>query len=76
MQNVLIANSAVFERMLFTPNCKEIQSGVFKLADTKATVIEALIEFMHRGKVDDLNSVAIDLFKLSHKYGVYPLHVS
>jgi hypothetical protein len=39
-------------------------------------VVEKLIEYMYRGKVDISESVAIDLFKLSHKYKVETLNVS
>jgi hypothetical protein len=62
--------------MLLTSNCKEVKTGILKITDTKAVAMEGLIEFMHRGEVDNLDSVAIDLFKLSHKYNVHPLYVS
>jgi hypothetical protein len=75
-KTILAANSPVFERMLSTPNCKEMQTGVVQVKDTNAAAMEALIEYMHRGKVDISETIAIDLFKLSHKYDVEPLNVS
>jgi hypothetical protein len=71
----LAANSSVFESMFLTDNCKEVQTGIVEIKDTKATVIEALIEFMHCGMVENLEPLATELLKVSDKYDVQPLKV-
>jgi hypothetical protein len=71
----LAANSPVFERMFLTTACKEVQTGIVEIKDTKATVIEALIEYMHCGTVENLEPIAIELFKVADKYDVQPLKV-
>jgi hypothetical protein len=73
---ILSANSVVFERMFLTPNCKEVQTGILELKDTNADVMEAFIKYIHRGEIEISETIAIDLFKLSHKYDVKPLIVS
>jgi hypothetical protein len=72
----LAANSAVFERMFLMKMCKEMQTGIVKIKGTTADAMGAFIEYMHRGEVDISEPIAIDLFKLSHKYDVTPLNVS
>jgi hypothetical protein len=61
--------------MLLTVNCKEVQTGTIEITDAKAVVIEALVEYMHRGDVKNLDSVAVELFKMADKYDVEPLKV-
>jgi hypothetical protein len=46
------------------------------MTQTKADVMEDLIEYMHRGEIDDFKPIVMDLFKLSHKYDFHPLHVN
>jgi hypothetical protein len=72
---ILTVNSAVFEAMFSTSNCKEVQTGIVQVTDVKAAVIEGLLEYMHRGKIDNLDAIAVDLFKISDKYMVGPLKV-
>jgi hypothetical protein len=62
--------------MFLTPNCKEVQTGIVELKDTKAAAMEKLIEYIHRGEIEISETIAIDLFKLSHKYDVKPLILS
>jgi hypothetical protein len=64
---ILAANSPVFERMFLMLNCKEMQTGIIEIKDTKAAVMEGLIEYMHTGGVEHLEPIKVDLFKLSHK---------
>jgi hypothetical protein len=72
----LASNSPVFERILLTSDCKEVQIVVIEITDFKAIVIEGLIEFMHRGEIDNLDQIAVELFKASDKYLVEPLKAS
>jgi hypothetical protein len=62
--------------MLLTSNCTEVQTGIIKITDIKADVVEALVEFMHRGEVNNFESIAVDLFKAADKYYVEPLKVN
>jgi hypothetical protein len=62
--------------MFMTGNCKEAQTGVVEITDVKAVVFEAFIEYIHRGKVDSLDPIAVELLKLADKYDVEPLKVS
>lgn len=50
--------------------------GTIQITDTKVSTAEALIEFMHRGEVSNLEPEAVELFKLSYKYEIQPLTVS
>jgi len=70
---VLAAHSEVFERMFLMSNSEEAQTGVVRIEDAKAHVIEALIQFMHLGRVDDLAAIATDLFIVADKYNVQGL---
>jgi hypothetical protein len=61
--------------MLLTENCVEARTGVIEMKKTKAAVIQGLIEFMHLGRVENLEPVAVDLLKLSDKYKMEELKI-
>jgi hypothetical protein len=72
---ILAANSEVFKRMFMTSSCKEVQTGIINITDANAVIMEAFVEYIHRGKVEILEPVAVGLFKVADKYNVKPLKV-
>jgi hypothetical protein len=61
--------------MFMTTNA-EVQVEHLKINDVKAAVFEAFVEYIHRGKVDNLEPIAVELMKFADKYKVEPLKVS
>lgn len=47
-----------------------------KIYDFDAKTIKALIEYLHKQSVDNLNEVAFELFKAADKYDIEGLKVS
>jgi len=70
---ILAAHSAVFKKMFATVECNEAQTGKILIKDTKADVMEALIEFMHLGTLEVPDEIASDLLILADKYEVQEL---
>jgi hypothetical protein len=62
--------------MFLTSNCIETKSNVIEIEDIKLIVMEVLIKYMYLGKLDDIGSIAIDLFKAADKYKIKGLKVS
>jgi hypothetical protein len=61
--------------MFLTSNCVEAQTGIIEIKDIKASDMESVIKFMYLGKLDDLDSISIDLFKAADKYEIEGLKV-
>lgn len=62
--------------MFMTADCTEAQTGVIEINNIKASVMEALIQYMHLKTVDDLDGIARELFVASDKYDMDELTVS
>jgi hypothetical protein len=61
--------------MFSTANCIETQTGIVDIKDIKADVMEGFIQYMYLGKVENLEPIAVDLFKAADKYNVSGLKV-
>jgi hypothetical protein len=56
--------------------CEEAQTGIVKITNFKADIIEAFVEFIHLGQIKNLDSIVVDMFKFADKYNVHELMVS
>jgi len=72
-KNILMAHSEIFEIMLSSPNSLEAQTGVIKMENVSAAVVKVLIQWTHTFKVDNIDEISEGLYKVSHKYEIYPL---
>jgi len=72
-KNVLMAHSEIFQVMLSSPNSTEAQQSLVKIEDISADVIQALIDWMHFLKLDNLEEIACDLYKAAYAYKILPL---
>jgi len=70
-KTLLGAQSPVFKKMLLSGG-EESQSGVIKVADASAELIDAFVEYLHLGTVAKVEH-ARDLFVLADKYDIQPL---
>lgn len=73
--NLLIAQSPVFERMLLS-KMKEAESGVIELKEVSLDVVRAFVRHLRLLDVENMQHYAADLFKFAHKHEVNYLKVS
>lgn len=59
--------------MFLDDNSRAVQTGIIEIRGVNVAVVEALIEYFHRGKVENLEPGAVDLFKFANEYKVEPL---
>jgi len=72
-KSILMGHSKIFKVMLSSPNSTEAQQNLIKIENTGADVIEALVNWMHFLKVENLKEIACELYKAAHKYDIAPL---
>jgi len=70
---MLMSCSSVFQRMFSCPNSTEAKTGILKIENTKPEVIDALIRWVYKVQVDNIDEIAIDLYKTADKYDIVPL---
>jgi len=66
----LMGYSDVFKRMLSCPNSTEAKTGVIKMENAKPEVIKALVRWIYQAKLDNMNEVAVDLYRTADKYQI------
>jgi hypothetical protein len=49
--------------MFLTTNCTKAQTGVIKIKNVKASLMEELIKYMYLGKLNNFDPISIELFK-------------
>lgn len=69
-----MAQSEVFEKML-TSSMEEAKTNEIKIFGVQPNIMEAFIKYLHLGQLNDLDSVAQDLFVVADKYRVETLMV-
>jgi len=73
----LVVHSEVFKRLILDlilgPNSVKGPGGLIKIEDTDAEIVEALLNWMHLSKIDNLDNISEGLFCIAHKYQVSPL---
>jgi hypothetical protein len=72
----MMAYSDVFMTMLFSPNYIEAKTGIIKIDDIRADIVEAMIRWLHVFELENLDVIANELFKAAHKYSIRPLMVN
>jgi len=70
LKHVLMSRSEIFKAMFSCPNSTEAQTGILKIENIRAEVIEVLISWTHTFKVNNLDEIAEDLFRAAHKYQI------
>jgi len=66
----LMACSDVFHRMFLCESSTEAKIGVVKIEDTKPETIDALIRWVYQADVDNMEEVAMDLYRAADKYDI------
>jgi hypothetical protein len=69
-KNVVSCQSDVFETMLLNMNMVEAKSGVVKIDDFKADVIETLLYFLYHEEVKDTKMINTELLHAAEKYNI------
>jgi len=69
---ILMPQSSVFANM-FSSDSEESKTGIVKVQGIDASVMEALIQFMHLGSVENLEENAENLFVAADKYAILDL---
>jgi len=72
-KTILTAQSEVFKCMFSMDNTEESQTGIVKISDINVNVVEALIQFLHLGYVENLEEIADKLFIAADKYMILDL---
>jgi hypothetical protein len=55
---------------------KEQATGVVEMKDIDVKTMTAFVEYLYKQSVDNLNEVALELFKTADKYSIEGLKVS
>ncbi|XP_051173141.1 speckle-type POZ protein-like [Leptopilina boulardi] len=71
---ILAAASPVFEKM-FTHQMKENITNNVQIEDTDPDVFKEMLNYIYMGKVENLNSMAFDLYELANKYEITKLQI-
>jgi len=66
----LMACSDVFHRMFLCTNSTEANTGIVKIEDIKPEVVDALIHWIYQAKVNNMEEVAMDLYRAADKYDI------
>jgi hypothetical protein len=74
-KTILTAQSEIFKRMFSMDSTEESKTGVVKITDINANVMEALIKFLYLGAFEQLDEVAGKLFVAADKYAIHELKV-
>jgi len=74
-KTILAAQSEVFKCMFSMDNTEESKTGIVKIQDISATVMEAVVQFLHLGAVENLDEIAEELFVAADKYAIHDLKV-
>jgi hypothetical protein len=70
---ILMARSDHFHRILSDQNSVEAQTGIIKVENTKPEVIEALLRWTYQVEVDNMEELAMDLYKTADEYKIASL---
>jgi len=66
----LMACSDVFYRMFSCANSTEAKTGIVKIEDTKPEIINALVSWIYQVEVENMEDVAMDLYRAADKYDI------
>ena len=69
---VLQSKSDVFKAM-FTNDMSEAKSGIVKIDNIDAAVIEEMLEYIYTGKTEKMAELSQKLFQVAHKYQIIDL---
>jgi hypothetical protein len=61
---------------MFKSGMKEQATGVVEMKDIDVKTMKAFVEYLHKQSVENLNEVALELFKIADKYSIEGLKVS
>jgi len=66
----LMACSDVFNRMFLCESSTEAKTGIVRIGDIKPETIDALIHWVYQIEVDNIEDIAIDLYRAADKYNI------
>jgi len=72
-KNLIMASSEIFEQM-FRSKTQEAKSGIVNLEDFSAETIEKFIQYLHIGRLNEVDQFAEGLFKFASRYSVEKLN--
>ena len=69
---VLKSKSDVFKAM-FTNDMSEAETGIVKIDDIDAEVIEEMLNYIYTGKTEKMSELSQELFQVANKYAIFDL---